>query len=278
VLPSSIQIVASPTRNADGTTAEGGLRIQTANRDGSFAFQHISPGTYSVSVRLRNWAEPYFEVQELVVAKGETNRDVRLQAIDLREMQTLTITVLDEAGQPIPEGEIGLRPASGPGSDRPFANYSFSDGLKVILVESGAFDLMVSAERYHAIEAYRVEGGITVHLAQWNPVVLYLDLPNLDLQEGWKVYFWLEREQGDSDYQTKSWTERFDREGRAELWAAETGEWRVYLELENPDGYSDTMSEDPIVIQLADIDGTQQIQVPVTQAAIDAAVARMLED
>ena len=113
--------------------------------DGAFSWHDLAPGVYGLRIATGgSRGAVLFEVDGVLLAAGQENRDPRLQGIDLRErLRYFVIGLRDQDGAPVPSAvlrEYGGRPEDG--------FYSAMRGLAPILTARWPLDLVVEAQGF----------------------------------------------------------------------------------------------------------------------------------
>ena len=92
-------------------------------RDGSFGSDSLEPGEAGLRVSGFRMLQPLVEIHGLRILPGETERDPRLQGIDLRGMlMDVELTLLGPAGDPVADAQVMLR--AGPDASEVAGNHA----------------------------------------------------------------------------------------------------------------------------------------------------------
>ena len=171
--------------------------------------------------------EPIFEIGDVAIVGGETNRDPRLQGIDLRgRLETFVLTVLSPEGRRVDNGKVyvvGEEPVAGL---RQSLNL---DGHDVYIVTTRpSLDLDILVPGCRTLHLAGMDGDRSVVLERGFPVRLHVSgvtIPEPPLYLA--VQLWSAGEQ----WQTTpaSGVQNLDREGYLQLFVSEAGRYSVRL-------------------------------------------------
>jgi hypothetical protein len=146
----------------------------------AFRFEELPPGRATVRVSLDGDERPLALVRGVEVLAGQTNRDARLQGIDLTGLlHQLSIEVRDVRGSPVCDGWIECRAS---GSTGVLGTVCFSEGGRPLLSRHAVLDLVVGAEGYRSRAIVAAHGRVVVTLDAGLPIRLALD-PKVELTD-----------------------------------------------------------------------------------------------
>ncbi len=148
---------------------------------GEFLMEKAPPGRIDVRFRLDAESEPIVSVMGVTIEPGQTNRDPRLQKIDLRaSLYPYELDLYGAAGETVPEAQVAFSP-SGDASVVP-RRLATIDGNLTLLSPWPVIDLEVMARGFRTIRAAEVRGDRRIELEAGIPVRVQLadgvDLPD----------------------------------------------------------------------------------------------------
>jgi hypothetical protein len=152
-----------PKRNEGHHTGGAGLFLEVAE-DGVFAARELPPGTYGVQIRAHDAADSVFAVSDLVVKAGETNRDPRLQNIDLSKLgKQRVVTVVDEQEKPLERAKVGVFTTKN-GSRKVLTFDTDAGGRATVTTQGDSFAAVIAMKGYAAVTLPNVTADVTVTL------------------------------------------------------------------------------------------------------------------
>jgi len=223
--------------------------------DGTFRFEELTPGTYSLVLTLWNAFPGQHRVPGIVVRAGETTR-VELPPLEELWLD-LRFTVLDEGGAPVRGVMLGWRRSSGERFRVPTPQKDPQGRWRLWSFLAPVPEVRVSAEGFHTayLSEVRADARVLLHLGPPVRLVLSAGLPRLD--EGWSLFARLE-----ADVMHEHMAD-FDALGTASLRVSDPGEYRVALWLRHPEvGGFRSVSGLAWRITVADLDVEQAFRSP----------------
>ena len=155
-------------------------RRTTLEEDGAFRLGGLLPGEHTVMVRAQNVSEGLRSFSGVVVSSGETSRDPRLAAIDLRRSLWLhRVTLHLPEGSPRPSGRLSF----GPAGAEVLAGTAWVHDSKIdVLAEEETIDLVITLQGLQSERREGVHGAIEIDLRRGQAVRLVL-APDVELPE-----------------------------------------------------------------------------------------------
>jgi len=235
--------------------------------DGSFAFPNLAPGTYSVVFNL-NFFDPFLEVEGIVVRSGETNRDPRLQDVDLRErLHAYRLRVVDPQDEPVHNYYFHARPTADRGGPAKWKTVSRLGSILVTLHRS--IDVRVTAWGYRPRVLLDVHSDETVVLEHGLPIRLVLSDPEVLLGTEATLEAWLDRE-GRRERGRASFSER----GEVRLTVSDPGAYRIALYASAPTRLARIERPEATILQVEELPTEQVFTIPLTAEELREALER----
>jgi hypothetical protein len=147
------------------------------NADGSFHVGNLLPGPSKVLVRAWNEDLPLVVVDDVVVVSGETNRDGRLQSLDLTgELRRIEVEVRGRIGDNPVEGHVAVLDET----EAVPRHFALSNGRTSFVTRQPAVDLEVWCPGYRTARLETVRKSVKVELQEGIPVLFRLP-PGIEL-------------------------------------------------------------------------------------------------
>jgi hypothetical protein len=245
-------------------------------RDGSFFVRDVAPGRVDLLVYSIGASSPNTVVEDLELVAGETSRDARIQALDLRgKFRKLEFTVRAPDGEPVRGGMVdafSLDRAS------PSVSFAFPRDRVTLVVDRGPVDVRVRAHDcrptwFRADEApdeLVMDPLLTVRLRLRAPFEL---APGVRLQP-------ILRYQGVRLSSGPRGEHAFDERGEVELRLGDAGRYRIAYELslEKDSGSrtSTVIAPEPMLeIDVPGQDAASTFVLELPERELEAALARL---
>lgn len=266
----------------------------TPNAAGGIRFGGLLPGTYALSLRAPGDPAPLGTWEGLVVAEGETTRDVRLEEIDLRDrVRTVSVTVLGPGGGPASKGTVLVSPERAEAAG--VMGFTLDGGPLRILTSEPSFDLLIEAEGCRRTRVDGIATDRTIRVEPRIPVRVRFDPELARRRDGLVVRLELEVPGRDPDTLTGSfvdgnlfavqtilplWLERPRGSVQHAINASEAlfmldrpGTWMVRLRMERQaTGVACTLTPLPASIEVHGDAKPQEISIAVTPESLAQAL------
>lgn len=141
-------------------------------RNGQFAIGALVPDRYDLSITVRNFPEPLFQLGGIQVAPGD-NRDPRLASLDLRNwLYRYALTAVGPRGETIADlnGPILMRSQSADGSKRE-TGFRWRNGKAEIITPAPYIDIVAFGPGYPPTPASLNPGEQTLYMHKLAPAV-----------------------------------------------------------------------------------------------------------
>ena len=142
------------------------------SESGAFSIPDLAPGPVDVGVVVFGFGEPFSTVRDVLVVGGETVRDPRLDPLVLEGVHGIELTVVDDAGEPVPKGYALHRPLADHDADR---CVFFGAGTARLVADRPAIDVDLTAPGFRPLRLEGARDGETITLQRGIPVHLRLD-------------------------------------------------------------------------------------------------------
>lgn len=281
--PQQIEILVRGC-DADVTRRPGGLPVGSMNSvhpesSGRFGWPILLPGLVDLEVRLEK-GEPICIIDRVLVEPGRTNRDSRLQAMDLGALVLcFAVIVKDQDGKGIPGAEVTIGSDGQPG----YLEVEADDkGHARIAARPPAVDVTVVAPGFRPVRRNAVASDQIVILTE-PAIEVRLTLPEdlRSLGEGEKLLVWLSTASGNRSPGLRMRTgimEAFTATHRTVSgWVPSSGDYQLCMMYSEPSGRRSAGIDCRPVFQVGTVYGVQDFVVPVRAGDIEDA-RRMLED
>jgi len=239
-------VVGEPASNGEYNWSESRLAIHL--EDGAFARTNLRPGMASVSIRT-GWRDEttIATIDDVRIVAGETNRDPRLQQIDLSAvLRPIRIDITDEKGERVRHAAAHHRPAvSASEGDRDWTEVTQTEsGVTTILstapqsevvilapgflsvtrvLSAGEFDVQLKPAKQTEIEiALRSTGPFPKSPHYVSAELLYVGPPGSTRPDG-------SGDWTDDPRSIDPWEANFDADRKVKITAWEPGRYQVQL-------------------------------------------------
>ena len=153
------------------------------DRNGQFRIRALSPGTYTLTLGVRNLPEPLVALHDVRIAPGE-NRLPRLQGLDLRSaLYRYRLRAVDDGGRLMTQldGPI-LWHMSAPNGARQDVGFRWQQGRAEIITAVAFLELTALARGHTPTEVALGPGDHDIYLRRLQPVIM--DLPGVRAMAG----------------------------------------------------------------------------------------------
>jgi len=254
--------------------SEGNSWQAGPNPEGQFRWDDLPDGIFDLEVTTDNGGELLYQVEGLQLRAGATNRDPRVEEIDLRGRLTgLHLEFVDSDGQRVREVRIMTLDLE------PVQNWYAWDGEVDIVTLHAPLRLVAYAPGYRSAQLDGVAADREVMMRAGLSLELVLDNPGV-VPAGWEVGAWLQPAPGDGGDGDGSYMQdeaTFDSKGVATVAAQSAGTFDLQFYLGRKGGHSRWSTGPRTRIDIAEMAGTQRIQVSIDAEALARTHALMIE-